>query len=171
MSETTNTIHYVDLGNFYSVYGISTLIIVLLLIWYFIRSNLSADYNSNYCEPKALWERKNAEDKQKIKLPGGVKGVEGLEGFPIEDPDILAFMPEFSENSPYDYQPISITQDGQEKPYKFISGMYGDVPLNIYDTKDLAYKPEWDHRTAMYVPNMRTVFRQTYTPVESVLWE
>lgn len=160
MSETGTVIHYVDSGNFYSVYGISTLIIILLLLWYFIRSNISQDYYSEKCNLS----------KHRKKWSNHIKTIEGLEGFPIEDPDILAYMPEFKANSPYDYKPIPILPDDTVKPYHFISGKYGDVPLNIYDVKDLAYKPEWDHRTAMYIPNMRTVFRQTYTPIESSFW-
>lgn len=151
MSETNTTIHYIDEGSFYSVYGISTLIVVLLLLWYFIRTHLSEDYYSEKCNIKST--------------------TEGLESFPIEDPDILAFMPEFMPNSPYNYRPIPILPKGEPKPYKFITGMYGGVPLNIYDVKDVAYKPEWDHRQAMYIPNMRTIFRQTYTPIEASFWD
>jgi len=154
MSETNTTIHYIDAGSFYSVYGISTLIIVLLLLWYFIRSHLSVDYYSENCDNREVQEAR-----------------EGLESFPIEDPDILAFMPEFMPDSPYEYQPIPILPEGEPKPYKFITGMYGGVPLNIYDVKDIAYKPEWDHRQAMYIPNMRTIFRQTYTPIEASFWD
>jgi hypothetical protein len=43
-NETDNsilgTIHYIDFGNYYMVYGIVTLIIVLLLLWFFVRSNM-----------------------------------------------------------------------------------------------------------------------------------
>jgi hypothetical protein len=163
MSETNQTIHYIDSGNFYSVYGISTLIIVMLLLWYFIRSNISQDYYLEECHI-------HQSPKKRLEGLEGLEKLEGLEGFPIEDPAILAFMPEFKDNSPYDYQPIPILDENTPKPYKFITGKYGDVPLNIYDVKDIAYKPEWDHRTAIYIPNMRTIFRQTYTPVEASFW-
>lgn len=140
MSNVDTTIRYVDSGSFYSVYGISSMIVVILLMWYFIRSNLEC----------------------------GCTGKEGLGGIPIEDPDIMKLMPEF--NGTFEYEPIQITPDGEPKPYTHFSGTYGDVPLNIYDIKDIAYKPEWDHNKAIYIPNMRTIFRQTYTPIEATFW-
>jgi len=33
-------IHYIDAGDFYSIYGITTLIIIILLLWYFVRSHM-----------------------------------------------------------------------------------------------------------------------------------
>jgi hypothetical protein len=123
-----------------------TLIFLILLIWYFVRTNLEMPCRKCIVE----------------------KSREGLNGINIEDPDILAFMPEFKPE--YDAVPIELTPPGEPKPYTFWSGTYGDVPLNLYDVKDIAYKPEWDHRAAIYVPNMRTVFRNTYTPIESTFW-
>ncbi len=143
--ETPTTIHYIDSSEYYNVYGISTLIVVLLLLWYFIRTNLEEPDVS--CE---LYRR------------------EGLNGINIEDPAILAYMPEFQPD--FDAIPIELTPPDEPKPYKFWSGTYGDVPLSLYDVKDVMYKPEWDHRTSMYIPNMRTVFRNTYTPQESRFW-
>lgn len=93
---------------------------------------------------------------------------ENFGGIPIEKSEILHMMPEWQPNM--EYKPISILPDGVKKPYKFISGLYGDVPLNIYDTQDLIYKPEWDHSKAIYIPNMRTTFKQVYTPIEASYW-
>ena len=143
-SETSTIIHYVDTGSFYSVYGISTLVILILLMWYFVRTNLET--NNMKCSGRR----------------------EGLGGIPIEDPDIMKLMPEF--NGSYEFKPIPITPEGEPKSYKHWGGLYGDVPLYIYDIKDVAYKPEWDHNSAIYVPNMRTTFRQTYTPIEASFW-
>ncbi len=137
MSESPTTIHYVDAGHFYSIYGISTMIVIILLMWYFIRTNLEAK-----CKNHAR---------------------EGLGGIPIADPDLMNLMP-----LP-DYEPIQISE-GETKPYKHRGGLYGDVPLYIYDVKDVAYKPEWDHNTGIYIPNMRTIYRQTYTPIEASFW-
>jgi hypothetical protein len=140
--ESPTTIHYIDSSEYYNVYGTSTLIIVLLLLWYFIRTNLE--------EPDVDCDK-----------PHHRKAREGLNGINIEDPDILALMPEFQQD--FDAIPLQLTAPDEPKPYKFWSGTYGDVPLNLYDVKDIAYKPEWDHRTAMYIPNMRTIFRNTYS--------
>jgi hypothetical protein len=137
-NENTTTIHYVDAGSFYSVYGISTMIVLLLLMWYFIRTNLEHSHG-----------RRSMHNCY----------VEGLGGIPIENPDIMKMMP-----LP-DYEPIQLSE-GEVKPYKHWGGMYGDVPLYIYDVKDLMYKPEWDHTKAIYVPNMRTVFKQNISNVE-----
>ncbi len=145
-------IHYIDAGEFYSVYGISTLIVLILLMWYFVRSNLESGCSAH-----------SANHHSSVRST-----KEGLGGIPIEDPDIMKFMPEF--NGTFEYEPIQITPEGEEPSYKFWAGTYGDVPLNIYDVKDIAYKPEWDHNTAIYVPNMRTIYRQTYTPIEASFW-
>ena len=144
--ETPTTIHYIDSSEYYNVYGVSTLIVILLLLWYFIRTNL--EENDVNCDRR--YSR------------------EGLVGITIEDPEILAMMPEFQPD--FDTVPLQLTPPNEPKPYKFWSGTYGDVPLNIYDVKDVAYKPEWDHRTAMYIPNMRTSYKNTYTPIESSFW-
>lgn len=51
-NETDNsilgTINYIDFGNYYMVYGIVTLIIVLLLLWFFVRSNM--EQYTNRCK-------------------------------------------------------------------------------------------------------------------------
>jgi len=148
--ETPTTIHYIDSSEYYNVYGVSTLIIVLLLLWYFIRTNL--EENDPDCDS---YEHKH-------------RHRDGFGGIPIEDPAILATMPEFQPD--FDAIPVQISDPNSPPPYNFWSGTYGDVPLNLYDVKDVAYKPEWDHRKAMYVPNMRTIFRNTYTPIEASYW-
>ena len=158
MTEVNNVIHYVDAGNFYSIYGIATLVIVLLLLWYFIRSHISQDYYSETCT------------LDKAKQVAEPKESTSREGITMEDPNILAYMPEFQKDSPYDYNPIQITPEDEPKPYKFTTGSYGGVQFNIYDTNDVIYKPEWDHNKAAYIPNMRTVFKQTYTPIEASFW-
>jgi hypothetical protein len=141
--ETPTTIHYIDSSEYYNVYGVSTLIIILLLLWYFIRTNL--EENDGTCVHRHR-----------------------IEGLTTEDPAILAFMPEFQPD--YGTIPIQLTPLNEPKPYKFWTGTYGDVPLSLYDVKDVAYKPEWDHKTTIYIPNMRTIFRNTYTPIEASFW-
>ncbi len=157
MSESPTVIHYVDAGHFYSVYGISTMIVVILLMWYFIRTNLESKCNVNHTHPN------HTHPNHAHPNHAHPNHREGLGGIPIEDPDIMNLMP-----LP-EYAPIQISE-GEHKPYKHWGGLYGDVPLYIYDVKDVAYKPEWDHNTGIYVPNMRTIYRQTYTPIEASFW-
>ncbi len=61
-------IHNIDTSNYYSIYGVTTLIVFIMLLWFFIRTNIS--HKNNSC-------RENM--------------------FPIERSDILAKMPEFQE--------------------------------------------------------------------------
>ena len=61
-------IHNIDTSNYYSIYSVTTLIVFIMLLWFFIRTNIS--YKNNSC-------RENM--------------------FPIERSDILAKMPEFQE--------------------------------------------------------------------------
>lgn len=89
--------------------------------------------------------------------------------FPIEDPAVLAFTPEFDGTN--EYAPIPITAEGATPNYKLATGKYGDVPLSIYDLKDSMYKPEWNHDKGIFVPNTKTHFRHVYTPVESMYWD
>lgn len=139
----SNVIHYVDAGEIYSVYGIASMIVIILLIWYFVRSNLVHEQRECHLE-----------------------GLNG--GIYIEDPAILSMMPEF--NGSMEFEPIKISPDDKPKPYKMWSGEYGGVPLSVYDVGDVVYKPEWDHNQTMFIPNMRTVFRQTYTPYQASHW-
>lgn len=75
-----------------------------------------------------------------------------------EDPAVLAHMPEFDGS--YDVKPLQISDPALPRPYKLWGGVYGDVPIYIYDTKDVLYKPEFDHANAIYLPNWRTAWRR-----------
>jgi hypothetical protein len=231
MSEPPTVIHYVDVGEFYSIYGITTMIVVIMLVWYFVRSNMELSHGSvcdveepqdaegfhgrfrrhprwhpdwhmpsTYFHPVQLDNPRHlchagpgghqctlgppnhlchagpngvpcklnvAEYMRLAKHPGDMSTREGM--FPIEDPSVLAFTPEFDGS--YEYSPLVLTEPGTDPDYKLTNGMYGDVPCSIYDLKDVAYKPEWDHTKGMFYPNSRTVFRKVYTPVESLYWD
>ncbi len=218
-------IHYIDADNYYMIYGIATLIIVLLLLWFFIRTNLEYDNkrcskcykkingsSCNNCSHKIQGSKCNlcsmpkqfcncAEEvsasrkpirtseqsnlltdiETKIKTEGCAYKSQNLtndklndilpeqtrEGmFPMEDPSILSQFPEFQEP---DVQPINMT--GGNKPYKLQKGIYGGVSVYTYDVSDAMYGPEWDLNTGIYIPNMRTAFKNVITPREKMYWD
>ena len=81
---------------------------------------------------------------------------EGL-AVPIENYSILEMLPEFhpeSESEPIDMIGAPV----------FKTGLYGDVPLTIVDSLDFIYNPTIDHNKTIVVPNMRTIWRKTYSP-------
>lgn len=146
------------------MYGALSIVIVLLLIWYFIRTNLEADDVCTNCGKKC---RGHCRIKHGCMCKPCNSLIEGM--FPLEDPAVLAHLPEMKEPTP---APIRMTPEGEEPSYTLQTGIYGDVPLSFFEEKDIPYGPEWPSKDVyMYVPNMRTTFQKVNTPVESMFWE
>jgi hypothetical protein len=61
-------IHNIDVGSYYSIYGVTSLIVILMLLWFFIRTNIS---------------NKNSKCRENM--------------FPLERSDLLESIPEFRE--------------------------------------------------------------------------
>lgn len=179
MSES-QIIHYVDQGEFYSVYGISTLICVIMLLWFFVRTNME----NSRCERDGFVGVVCKKCKSKCqgkchcgchycamyeaKLNGLLSVNSRREGMYFEEESVRSH---FSELTAPDPQPIQMTE-GEIKPYNLKKATYGDVPLAFYDRSDAYYAPEWyDGNKAMYVPNMRTIFQKVNTPIESSFWQ
>jgi hypothetical protein len=135
-------IHYIDLGEYYSIYGIVTLIIVLLLLWYFVRSSLMQDTHCHL-------------SKEGLDNPDGTNGDFGELG-----------LSEVTTPTPA----IKLTPDGEEPKYKLRTGTYGDVPVVFFDEKDLLYANEWGHGNAMYIPNTRSSWESANTPWQKTFW-
>jgi hypothetical protein len=164
-----STVRVLDLGNFYSIYGIVTILVLILLIWYFVRSNMEKPKSCKSCACPSVRATTNAPMPKRASIrvsPTQVKsdvsatkntqkeGFEGTAGFPIEDPEILAYMPEFDGSM--EIEKIQLSDPNKPAPYNLYMGLYGDVPLGIYDVKDSIYKAEFDHSTGIYLPNSRT---------------
>ena len=109
-------IHYLDAGSYYSVYGITTMIVLIALLWYFVRSNLTTPHRC-------------------------VEGLNNPDGNADGDFDILG-LPGVIAPPPV---PIKLTPDGEEPKYKLESGTYGDVPIIFFKDQDLLYANEWGH--------------------------
>lgn len=132
------------------------LVVVIMLIWSFIRA-----YVSEYCRPPVY----GSVVLQRASPREYTQKREGM--FPIEDPKILQYLPEFAEG--YDLPPYTMQEPSDSDSTadsQFISGTYGDVPVNIYDLKDSAENPNWDHAGAIHVENSRTAWRESRQPLE-----
>ena len=143
--DNNKVIHYVKPDEIYGVYGSITLIFLVLLIWYFVRSNLFV------------------EDEKYNKLGGNDRRrkIEGM--FPLESSSVLSHLSEW--NGFVENVPRETVAKHTENNY---CGSYGDVPVCLYDVSNTVYKPTWDHQTTMFLPNSRTLFKQSSN--ESIVW-
>lgn len=134
-------IHYVDAGDFYTIYGITTMIVVLALLWYFVRSNLTI--KSRCVEGLNNPDGDENGDFQELGLPGVVTN----------------------------YPPrLKLTPDGEDPKYNIQSGTYGDVPVVFYSEPDYLYAGEWRVPNRLYVKNTRTTFMEQ-APIERTFWD
>ncbi len=138
----TTVIHYVDEGEFYGVYGVTTLIVVILLLWYFTRTNIT---------PKSRHH----------------EGLNNPDGDLDGNFDILGLPGVRSPLPP----PIKLTPDGEDPKYKLETGTYGDVPIVFFKDQDLLYANEWGHGNMIYRPNTRTMFMNLNTPLQKTFWD
>ncbi len=211
MSEI-NTIRVIDMGDFYSVYGVVSLIFIIMLLWFFVRTNidnackLCGKHSESMACPLDVYNRKspttiltacdkcgtigckcrkrkcsickltkctcgssidNSISKLESSLSDTRKStVEGM--FPFETEAVRVQFPELNTPEP---QPITLV-DSPIKPYNLKKASYGDVPIAFYNISDAAYGQEWyDGNRAIYVPNMRSLYQQTNTPIESMFWD
>ncbi len=134
--ENPTVIHYVKPDEIYGIYGSITLIFLILLIWYFVRSNL-------FIEPN----QKN--------------NIEGM--FPFEHSSVLSHLPEW--NGSMEMIPRKSSSKPTNNNY---CGKYGGVSVCMYDVNDAIYKPMWDHRDTIYLPNSRTLHKQALE--DSIVW-
>jgi hypothetical protein len=141
--------HIINLGEFYSIYGVVTLIIVLMLLWYFVKTNI---FYNNYDELD------NMSDEE----------LDGLEGLDNPDGDAdglfdeLEFSGEITRSSPL--------RLSDKKPYHVQYGTYGDVPVVLFGDDDLLYSREWGMDNAIYVPNTRRMVKNNIIPREQMFW-
>jgi hypothetical protein len=161
-----NVIHYVDMGDFYTVYGIATLIVILLLLWYFVRSNLEEEkrpvYNNLDCMnnyTKSYSTGHLTETSQVDK-----KDDDTSESMLLDD--ISENFPEFKCET----SNAEMAIPKQKKIYQLKSGTYGDVPVNVYDIKDIVYANEWVNPNEINIPNMRTSFRDVSSTIRAGYW-
>lgn len=134
-------IHYMDAGEYYSIYGISTLIVVLALLWYFVRSNLSVRHRC-------------------------VEGLNNPDGDENGDFDELGLSGVVTKFPPM----VQLTKPGEKPKYNIQQGTYGDVPVVFYSNADYLYAGEWRVPNKVYVKNTRTTFMEEIPP-ERTFWD
>lgn len=186
------TIHYIDFGNYYMVYGISTLIIVLLLLWYFVRSNLETNItrckncykkinnDKLYCNSCVVSKKNSISNRCSLCKIKNIKKYDILSEMEAklktEDHTYVTNKEEMSniENVKVTNELPELTMRNivSNNNYKMRKGTYGGVEINIYDVKPYTYGPEeWTNEYSIYTPNTRTSFKNINTPKESLFWK
>lgn len=97
-------IHNTDIGNYYSVFGVTTLIVLLMLLWFFIRTNIS--HNHGKCREHM---------------------------FPIERSDVLSMMPEFQEKDIKPIKLTDEKYNIKSGDYGGVAVNFYDMSDTIYD--------------------------------------
>jgi hypothetical protein len=140
-------IKYVDYSEYYMVYGVVSLICVMLLLWYFVRTNAfntsSACGSSNH--PHHLSYR-----------------LEGLQVAPTATlPDSIGIAS----------KPVNSFTDTSYKFGPLPKGEIGGVTVYFNETKDNMFADQWRGVDGgLYVHNSKTFFKDINTPAEAPFW-
>lgn len=150
----STVIHYIDGDSYVSINYIITLLVLVALLWYFVRNESAS-------------RQQNESDK------GGCRGIESMnnpygDGPKGDEFGILGISGAF-ENRP---DPLQLTErtKGGLLPYDLVTGEYGDVPIAFYGYNALPYQLEWGTRNIPYVPNTRTNFMKVNHARERDVW-
>lgn len=144
-----SVIHYIDAGEYYSIYGISTLIIVLALLWYFVRSNLMI------CE--------KCHNRKQQHTHEGLNNPYGDENGNFDELGLSGVVTKYPPR-------IQLTEKGKKPNYNIQVGSYGDVPVVFYSDQDNLYAGEWRVPNRVYVKNTRTTFMEQ-VPSEKTFYD
>lgn len=147
-------LQYIDYSKYYMVYGIVTLIIILLLLYAFVRNNII--YST--C------------DKPQHILPVCDKKIESL------SPNITNSSTPEKTTSTISTEEENKTQEGYTDDGYYLGalpkGTYGDVVTYFNETSDNKNAPAW--RTihgGLYLHNSKTWWKDTNRPKEADYWE
>ena len=171
-------IHFIDADHYHTVYGISLLIIVLMLLWFFIKTNISytEDKRCSGCGRKLINGKCKRCEKSRCKLCGispkelcncNDENVTKTEKNNKKLSEIETIVK--NENKMYDSSKNnagSIPLEESAVLEKFPEfnnlnellvgeknrGLYGDVPVSIYDNTDDS--AEWNDKI-IYIKNSR----------------
>jgi hypothetical protein len=138
----------VDYSEYYTVYGILTLIVIMLLLWYFVRST---SYDVTH-------------DSQMKRFHLPTQPHPHLPTHPH-----VSKLPSKHQSS--QSNPTSQFTDANYKLGPLQKGMYGGVVVYFNETSDNMFASDW--RTpngGLYVHNARTFWKDANTPNEAEYW-
>lgn len=152
----STVIHYIDGDSYVSINYIVTLLVLVALLWYFVRNESAS------CQARVMQtDGSNGVQTEGMNNPYG----DGPKG---DEFGILGISGAF-ENRP---DPLQLTErtKGGLLPYDVVTGEYGDVPIAFYGYNALPYQLEWGTRNIPYVPNTRTNFMKVNHARERDVW-
>jgi len=147
MSDENSThvlaVRYVDYSEYYMVYGVVSLICVMLLLWYFVRSQM---YPTT-CGPRhhhRSYRLEGMEAANEASLPDSAQ----LTSKPVNS---------FTDNT-YKFGPLP-------------KGEIGDVTVYLNETRDNMFADQWRAVDGgLYVHNSKTYWKDTNKPNEAPYW-
>jgi hypothetical protein len=144
-----------DYTEYYTICGIVMLIVIMLLLWYFVRST-SNNIPNNY------QIKKNKRSPLNVLTPQCLSKNES------------ELIPKYQNTPKYQNAQDKPTNQFTDKNYKFgplQKGVYGGVVVYFNEISDNKYTSEW--RTpngGLYVLNSRTLWKDANTPNEAKYW-
>ena len=191
MAEGDTIIHYIDDSNYYMIYGVVTLIVVMLLVWYFIRSQLMSDntynthnsYHTHHCEGMDVSSASNASNAPNDTVSNTDSAVDNnvssdqAAASASTNPDAENTTPEADaaitillsgrSDAPLDFQ----YTDKNYKGGPLLKGIYGDVPVYLSNDRDQPYTKNWRVAHAgVYLPNSKTYWQTNESPWQAAYW-
>lgn len=144
------SINVVDMGNYYMIYGMVTMIVIMMLLWFFIRVNMTTPSCTH--EGFLLYEKE-------------------IENTTPEAEDAIKKL--LSGNADEQYLNFKMTdREYKKEKHGLLKGMYGDVPVYLYDDGDIPYVKEWrEMHHGIYIPNSKTYWVKANRPLEKDFWE
>lgn len=189
------SIQYVDMGEYYLIYGMVTVMVVMLLVWFFIKVNISytsEGLDSNNAIDLSSVDIENTTSEADQAIDDLLNGTNVINMFDAEHMSTDALFGKDFEFSDAKYkknvnakqrdytgapinndEPIISPAEARKQAKEDIlkKGLYGDIPVYLHDDKDQPYTKQWRTAAAgIYLPNSRTYWQATNTPSEAAFW-
>jgi len=161
-------VYLVDFNAYYMTYGIITLMCILLLLWYFIKSSMGLDYQDQRPLVNTHWNYEGMISKRK---PDYVNHIEGNYPELVVDNSLSGadqLQAALVKKVPYEFTDDKTDYDG------FLQkGEYGGVPIYIMTPYDDKRSRQWKrpYRRGLAVINSKTWWQDVDHTYLSDAWD